>query len=802
MLRRQPYQPWLVFLAYLLVALYLTAPILSDFSSRFIGGDAGDVYEMARHVWWVKTALQSGKDVFHHSMLGYPTGFRAAQFWVSPLRFFPMWLFAFFLPLPAAYNLGLLLSLALNGCSMYVLARRKLATARRLPAFFAGLAYLLFPAIQGSLFEGHAGLLAQWPLPLLILFLFDFADNGGWRRFAFALLCFLLTAFGNILQCVYALAPLILMFLLARMSRRDQVGAARVLAVALAGGFILLQVFVSPVLGGIMANQRFLEAGGHVRYSLDLLSPFSPSFANPFWHDIATHSPQVIGTSLGHGAAYLGVLGGCLAVLGALYRRAARWWLLVALVAWLLALGPVLKANGEVVSTYIVGYETVVPLPFALVGNLPYMDLARTPVRFMFLFAVMFALLIGYGADVYFSSRLAPRRDSRLQLVIAFLLALVLIEDYRLFGSFPNVPAEIPREIESLKHRRDVRAVYNVPYDHLLAAKEAMYLQTAHRKPLIAGHDARVTPVDPARLALLSKFRPALLDEAGADIVIINKARALESGQMDLLRWRARQGLGEPLFEDERYAVYETPDRRDRAPAVYSPVVEDQSHVTYIYKEQPGWLEFNAILEAGNRRVHLSLNDTPLEALDVKGRIPISVSLPIDRRGYHTFRITLDPPCPAQVDASVLVCQRVRVENVRLEVLSEGAIYDPIRIEDGIILAGYLLPAEARDETIKLRFWWRFESERSPKDVRFVHVLDEQGRPAPGGPADHNFGTIAAGSELTETVTLDKSKLQSGAYRVLTGWYELPQAIRYDVLTDVEGAQDDTVVLGTMRIRD
>jgi len=206
------------------------------------------------------------------------------------------------------------------------------------------------------------------------------------------------------------------------------------------------------------------------------------------------------------------------------------------------------------------------------------------------------------------------------------------------------------------------------------------------------------------------------------------------------------------------------------------------------------------VLEAANRRVRLSLNDTLLETLQVNGRIPLSIPIPIARRGYHSFRMALDPPCPERVDTSLLQCQRVTVENVRIEVLSDGAIYDPIRIAGGIILAGYLLPQEADGDLIKIRFWWRFESERSAQDVRFVHILDENGQPAPERPPDHNFGTIPAGSELTETVTLDKSKMAAGDYRVLTGWYALPQAIRYNVLTEVEGAQDDTVVLGTVRV--
>ena len=790
---------WLALLAYLAVALYLTSPIISELSTRFLGGESGDVYQLARHIWWHKTTLQSGEDLFYHSLLGYPVGFSAARMWAQPLQFFPMWLFAFVLPLPAAYNLGFLLILALNGWAMYALARRRLLTSRRAPAFFAGLIYMLFPAIQVRLFTGQAGILAQWQLPLLILALFDFADRGGARRFCLAALLFLLATLGDYLQSVTVLAPLAGLFLVARVSRRDYVGAARVALVALLG-FILVAAYMSPALPLLMPAA---EAGdGIVRNSLDLFSLAAPSSSNALWHDMTTPMGQAARWAPGGVAAYVGFFGACLALLGAFFRRDARWWLLVALVAWLLALGPVLKANGSVVSATIAGYETVVPLPYSLLSGLPAFEWARAPDRFMILFAAVFSIVAGFGAAVCFSSRLMLRRSRNIQLLLMALLSFALVEDYRLFGAFPSVPAAIPQSIESLKLRRDVHAIYNVPHDSAAAAREAMYLQTAHRKPLIAGHEGDLTPVERARLSLLAKFQPSLLKEAGADIVIIHKARAFESGQLDLLHWRARQGLGEPLFEDQRYAVYETPFNRDRAPAVYAPTTDEHSHVTYIYKEQPGWLEFNAILEATNRRVHLTLNDTPLETLQVTGRIPLSIPLPMARRGYHTLRIAPDPPCPERINTSVLRCQRVTVEGVQIKVLSDGAIYDPIRIEDGIILAGYLLPAEAADETVKIRFWWRFEADRSENDVRFVHVLDANGRLAPSSPPDHNFGSMAAGSELTETVSLDKSMLAAGDYRVLTGWYELPQAIRYDVLTDVEGAQDDTVVLGTIRIRE
>ncbi len=781
-------------LVYLLVAVYLTAPVIGTFSTRFLGSETGDVYEMARHIWWFKTALQNGDDIFEHSLLGHPEGLPAIQLWAHPLQFFPSWLFAFVMPLAAAYNLGIILTLFLNGLSLYLLARRWLVTEHTFPLFLAGLVYMIFPAIQRTIFDGHLGLLAQYPVPLLIIFLFDFADRGGTGRFLAAVVFFVLTAMGHSLQIIYVTVPLTVLFLLARLYHRDHVGAARVFLIALAGCALLL-LFLSPILAESLSRAQASANGSQVRQSIDLLGVFRPSWSNPLWRQISYAAPA----GLAKGASYVGILGGLLALLGIVSRRVARWWLLVALVAWILALGPVLKLYDHALTAVIAGYEAVVPLPYALLMNLPFVELARQPYRFMLLFAAMFALLVGFGAVTLWSSPFIQQRHPWLRAALAVLISLIFIQEYQLGTGLPSLPAAIPQEIHFLNHRRDIRAIYNAPYDNLLAAKEAMYLQTAHGKPLIAGYDADVAAADPARLDLLASFRPPVLTEADADVVIVNKVRALESGQTGLLP-RARQWLGEPFFEDQRYALFETPFALDQTPKLHSTKWDGQSHVTYIYKEQPGWMEFTATLEAVNRRLHLSLNGTPLESLHVNGMIPVSIPLPIARGGYHTFRIALDPPCPERIDIELLLCQGVTVDNVDTRILSNGAIYDPIRIADGIVLAGYYLPKQFDDE-VSIRLWWRFESQRSANDVRFVHILDESGLPVSDRPDDDSFGEIAAGSELTETLKLDTSKLSDGEYRILTGWYELPFAIRYDVLTNVDGAQNDTVVLGAIHVR-
>ena len=798
MLRRIPRHHLLALCGFLIVTLYLTAPVLPSLSARFLGGDTGDAYEMARHVWWYKTALENGENVFFQSLLAYPDGFPGAVLWANPLQFFPMWLFAFAMPLATAYNLGILLTVTLNGWAMYIFACQHISHRFRVPAWIAGLVYMVFPIIQGHLFDGHAGLLVQWPVPILLLSLFAFVDAGRKRWFLMSVIFFLLSAMGHSLQFLYVLSPLFALFLLARLFRRDYVGATRTALVALVGTLLLLG-FLWPVFARTTQMSQYGEAGGYVRYSVDLLGAISPSFENPFWGDIALHSRRVLGTNLGEGASYIGVIGGVLALVGLLFRRQTHWWMLVAISAWLLALGPVLKAFDQALTLSIAGYDTVIPLPYALLMNLPFVDLARTPGRFMFLFAAALSMMAGYGMLVLWGSWLFQRRSRLVRHSMVVALAFLIFHDYQLFATFPSVPASIPQGIHELANQSDIRAVYNVPHDHLLSVKEAMYLQTAHGKPLVAGQETRVTPVDPARLVLLSSFQPALLAEAGADVVIMNKVRALEGGQFSTLYPRALERLGDPVYEDDRYAVFQTRSSRNRAAQepVFSVVSDAGKHNVYAYKERPGWLAFRASLAAVNRRVNFSLNGVPLQTVNVVGQTVVSFPLPIARRGYNTLRIELDPPCPDRIDTTVLLCHDVALAGVQIERLTDGAIYDPIRIAGGIELSGYHMPEDIEDELV-IHLWWSFDSPRTFNDQRFVHILNEER--VLMRQDDIPFGAVQAGSDHLETVRLDIDGFEPGEYLVLTGWYALPDMVRYDVLTNVAGAQDSTIELGAFTV--
>src|SRR5215468_11695936 len=118
-MKRFPYIPIAIYLFYLAIAVLITWPLLTVFSTHFPGFADGDAHEMTRHIWWFKYALQHGHSLILQPLLGYPDGIQGVILWSDPLQFFPGWLFALFMPLPAAYNLFALLTLALNGLAAY-----------------------------------------------------------------------------------------------------------------------------------------------------------------------------------------------------------------------------------------------------------------------------------------------------------------------------------------------------------------------------------------------------------------------------------------------------------------------------------------------------------------------------------------------------------------------------------------------------------------------------------------------------------------------------------------------------------
>lgn len=795
-----------IYLLYLLVAIVVTWPLASDLSGQLAGFAYGDSTEMARHIWWYNHALRTGQPIFWQPALGYPDGMAGVLLWAHPQQFFPAWMLAFVMPVVAAANISILLYMALNGWAMFVLARH-LLHGRAGPALLAGLVFMAAPTFQGHLGGGHAGLMVMWPVPLVVLALLrlEQADTQHMqtqravslrnRWFWLAVLFFVLSPGGHILQLIYVLLPVTAVFMLRQLWRRDWRGLLRTLIVSALGSVILL-IFVLPIAGETFDTPAYTAEGGFVRYSADLLSVVTPSFFNPLYEGLS-YPRQVLGVNLEEGSSYLGIVAGLLALVGiiAAWRRGAGWWLALAFVALVLSLGPLLKVFDSPVRVSPDGYESYITLPWAILQNLPFFNLARTPGRFNFTLALAVAVLAGYGA-MWLWDRLSHRRTLRGAVMLA--LAVAVLVDSRWYWPFPTTAAEIPAAIHALSQRDDLRAALDLPWNNTVAAKRGLYLQTAHQLPLVAGHVTRSTPVSPSKLTLLEHtLNPALLNQAGADVVIIHKEYAPET-----LLERARGQLGQPIHDDSQLAVFEMPDT-DAAPDFTALATPDtwleRSLDSYVYAPESGWVDFTGRLIAGGERtVQLYIDGQPLHRWEMADEQAFTVPLPLQAQQYHIVTLALDPPCPASHNPA-LMCEGVTLDDLAFGsfIAEAGTGAD---FERGVrLLRG--AAGEVNQGVLPVRLLWAFDEARDENDIRFVHVLDASDEIIVQD--DRTLGDHAAGSQWAEGVSLALPEdLPAGEYRVYAGWYTYPDFTRFGVLSSVEGAENGLVLLGTINHAD
>ena len=786
---------WLsVYLFYLLLAAIITWPLVARMDTHLAGFGYSDSPERAHHVWWLVHALRSGQPLFWLPNLGWPDGMAGITLLGHPLQHIPAALLALALPLLVADNLALLLQTALMGLGMYALGLR-LGGGSRAAALVGGLVFMAAPTFQAHFGEGHNvhHSLAFAPLFVLALLRLRSATGPSRRRwFVAGALCFALVSGGHALNVIHMLLPLTTLLVFQRLLQRDWRGLTQLLLLCLAGALLQLS-FILPVFSTTLENPAYTESGGDVRYSLDLLGVITPSFYHPLYGQLG-FTREVLGSRIGERSAWIGLVAGSLALL-ALLRGRGLFWLGLALLAWLLALGPLLNVLGKPVTVQVDGHASFVTLPSMLLQDLPLIQLERTPGRFSYALALAIACLATLGAALLFAQ---PRLRSRLRqtLLLTLLLAAILF-DYQWFWPFPTLNATIPAEIAALGQRDDLRAVLDIPVRNRSPDKEALWLQTAHQLPLLGGHVTRESPANPARLELLeATLDPALLRHAGADIVIVHRRYA---GQRQLSKAEAQ--LGPAIYQDEIYAVYETP-AAEAAPLLHAPLGSSlrfkESFEVPFYAPRDGWLDVSAEMRAGGRDLLLLLDNillqrwswSPQEA-DLK-----HASLPLRADAWHMLSLAPEPAC-LQAPAVALVCPEEALERFTLEFVPTAM--QQARFAEGVTLLAGSLPARvAVGDELVLRLHWDFAQGRDDLDVRFVHLLDAEGRLV--AQSDETLGLLTAGSQLSERISLAlPAALPPGEYGAWLGWYRYPQITRLPLLepADSEGA---VLPLGVVRI--
>ncbi len=515
MSRSRRYVHLLVLLTYVLLALALTFPVVTDPGRLVPGSDtwAYDEYTFLWNTWWLKhSAMDAGVSPLHTDLTFYPVGVPLVLYtfnFVGSALALPLYLIG---NLPLATNLVLWAMMALSGYSAYLLcaylmrrmALRASAAAGQIGAFVAGLAYA-FPASRFIyLALGHYIYVMVATLPIFAYFVLRTFDSGvAWKRYAvFAGLCFAITA---LVEMTFALFMAILLGILALFYWRRMPLRSLIARLALIVGLSLL--FYSPLLipvlwESVRGNYAITGWGDALRLSADLVGLLVPTALHPLW---GSDWPQHLRDSFTGAGRFSDVhtlfLGFGTLALSAValvrYGRRLLPWLITALTSVVLALGPLLQINGRYVFD-LDGLSATVPMPFILLHYIPLASAGRAPNRFGVLAVLALAPLVGIGAYWLLSHY---RRWWATGLVGALAGLIVLLDGFSV--PLPTTDASVPMFYHSLAQEEGDFSILSLPFGvrssfGTLGAErtQLQYYQSVHEKRFIGGNISRAPAIN------------------------------------------------------------------------------------------------------------------------------------------------------------------------------------------------------------------------------------------------------------------------------------------------------------------
>ena len=822
-----------------------------------------DAFHHTYVLWWYKKALLD----LHISpadlrWIEFPTGGQYPLLLTYSMTYLVGLPLLLFLSPVATYNLLVLLTFVLSGLTAYTLCIH--LTRNRWAGLAGGIVYAFFPNRVAHAFSGHMELVSTYWFPLYLLLLIKTIERP---RVVTSLLCGLTLAASMLIQPIYViflLAPVTLAYLL---SKRRALGgqAGRAGLGALAGAFGLAGVLAAPFFAPLLLEQirgqgQYLYTLGHVNYSADLLGLVAPSPLNPILlalKAVPAYAGNVapVQDRISEVLVYAGLIPLALSVVAVLaYRRQVAAWGWVAVGAAVLSLGPLLKVNGQPVTLSTDRITAAVPLPYALIMDLPGIAANRAPARLDATLMLMLAVLSAYGM-AWVTAHL-PRGWKH---IAAGAMCLITLAEFWVMWPCPTTPTDTPDEIAALARSAERQAVLTLPVSHWDAKEIALFYQTAHEHPTFDGWVQR--PLNTSRSA---EFLEGLFQSspgAARDIIPLPSpearaavARAQGMGYAMLLSQRfphlvaTRQmfsdAFGPASFEDDHLILYAVPPGPTAiSELVYALPVENwweveewkgqpsrwmrESAELYLYSpgEQEGILSFTALPISATQRLQISVNDTsfpPVVVGDWNKYTTPSLKL---RAGLNivTFRalggcmdFARDPRCSGAARVAGAECN-TSYRGRCLSILFQAIRFEPggrgwrdslnIDLGERVRLVGYDLEGVAQPgESLKVNLYWRsLRTLRRDFDI-VVQLLDPDKRLLAQHVGQPLQGLYPTSSWVPGDIFFYQTDIEiplnaaAGEYDLLAGM-AYPDLQRLPVASDRPYAREGWVWLQSIKVR-
>jgi hypothetical protein len=575
---------FVILLGFVLAACLLTWPMVVTLGSA--SGTRGDYFNNLWNAWWLEHCLREGQSPYWTDHLYYPEGISLRRHTLSPLNAASLMALTQVFDGHQAFSLLILLHFALSAWCFSLFARA--ASASTAGGFLAGLVYSFAPFHYFYLCQ--INVFSFEFLPLALLFFVKHAREGGGRNLFGAVASVLGMGLTAEYFVVYAYLTLGVLLLVKRGWAREVPLGLLLRRWALSGGIAALLVAAAafPLLAAAIQEGN-LEA----QTSANALekSRFNDLFGY-FWiggdEELTVSWP----TMLGYSTLALVLLG---------WRRVRTlWpWLVVGAVFLVLSLGEEL-AVGRL--------KTGIPLPYALLRELPVLSMLRKSDRCFMLIQLVVSLALA-GAWSHLAGRFGSARARAAGLAACVGLTMGELNAVP-FGRFA-LPAS--PYLDELRRDASVTAVMELPPMpvHVMNGRYDFF-QTLHEKKSTLGyttsialqphHDARLLTLANLYLEFISqrnRVLPRFAHDLGVQRVLHYKSfydsrpadadidaqvlwkpfvfwrrKLLYVRQVGeyietpypgpswgLIRMELSRSLGEPLYEDEHLAVFPVPQR-------------------------------------------------------------------------------------------------------------------------------------------------------------------------------------------------------------------------------------------------
>jgi hypothetical protein len=795
----------LVLLLYGFLSVIMTWPLAAKLTTHLPAGEGGDVWIHQWTFWWLKKSVTQGLNPFYTDLLFHPHGVSLTTHTIAWGNF------AFWLPLQAlfgntaAYGLMYIGLFGLNGFAMYLLAREW--TGSPSAAFVGGLVYGFWPYVVSR--SGQPNWIPLLWLPLALLYLRRTIEKRRKRDAAWTALFVALTG----ISCwqLLILAALILgPYLLYRWLTDATCRTRQTVALLALTGLLsvaLMAPLATPLVIGQLTRPHPEEVliDHSITKNTDLLAYLLPNSNLALWGRVVPlleENLQFTNDRIG----FIGYTTLLLASYGAVKRWSrSRFWVLVAALQMVLALGPQLRVGSQL-------YPQI-PMPYRLIGDLFFVRLLRNPDRFNAYLGLPMGMLVAWGLKALLCQKSPGWKQG---LILGLAGALILAEAC-------IVPYHIERPVtpewyHTLAQESGRFAVLDVPIARF--DKWYMLYQMTHGKPLVKGHISRDTRED-FRFLESTPYLKQLLEDNVMDRTYLDVTHQLRTlAQVDvrylilhkqfasphqLADWQDWLTFA-PIHEDEYLIVYRTRPRVGQDIVLAQPITDEIGLIRASFG--PKELTPASIMRIDARWASRGAPgremDVCLKLVDARGQVAqanCQVVLPawptseweaheVARGDYelqvapslaggtYTLRISL-----ADQDTGIQVGQAVDLGTVQIEALPWA--YDPLgqahpsvaRWGQAVLLPAYDVQMDS-GESLRLNLYWQALGETEVSYKVFVHLVD-QGTGTivtqdDSVPRRQTYPTTlwAPGEVVADTVLLSLEGVPEGEYLLLIGLYD------------------------------